>query len=119
MVSESAKAAFADVTDGGNDGGPELFRSLNSSTFSNSTASTGGAINDRCSQAEAIVEANSTEPLNNRMVFHARQWTEKEIIDTALRRRGEGPASPRARSPSTTSPRPRRCCCRPLFDSGR
>ena len=88
MVSESAKAAFADVTDGGNDGGPELFRSLNSSTFSNSTASTGGAINDRCSQAEAIVEANSTEPLNNRMVFHARQWTEKEIIDTALRRRG-------------------------------
>lgn len=64
----------------------DLFRIDNSSALFN--ASTGGAINDMCSQALPVVEANVTDPLDNREVLHARPWTENEIVSTALRRRG-------------------------------
>ena len=66
-------------------GGGDLFRSLNSTSFNKSK---GGAISDMCSQSSPIIEANSTDPLDNRAVLHARPWTENEIVDTALRRRG-------------------------------
>ena len=66
-------------------GGADLFRSLNSSSHN---VSTGGAVNDRCSQAGPILEANATDVLDNKLVLHARQWTEDEIVNTALRRRG-------------------------------
>ena len=82
MVSASAKV-LSDPK--GNRGRADLFRSLNSTAFS---VSTEGAINDRCSQADPIIDASSTEPLENRLVIHERPWTEKEIINTALRRRG-------------------------------
>ena len=85
MVSISAKV----VTDDGKGTGGGAFRPLNSTTSSlNTTSTTGGAVSDLCSQAEAIIEANSTNPLNIGLVLHARQWTEDEIIDTAMRRRG-------------------------------
>lgn len=75
--SAGKRSSSAKASNGG------LFRSGNLVNVS-----TGGAINDMCSQALPVVEANATDPLDSKEVIHARPWTEDEIVSTALRRRG-------------------------------
>ena len=61
------------------------FGSLNASVANRST---GGAINDRCSQAPPVVDTSVSHPLDSKEVMHARAWSEDEIVATAMRRRG-------------------------------
>ena len=85
MVSVSASGINSSASsraNNGSGGGGNLFRSLNS------TSSGGSVVNDACSQAKPVVDANATAPLDNKVVLHARQWTEDEIVETAMRRRG-------------------------------
>lgn len=65
--------------------GVGAFKSLNASVANHSRA---GAISDMCSQAPPVVDASVSDPLDSREVFHARVWSDDEIVATALRRRG-------------------------------